>query len=326
MISDRSLVYNFVINIRKGGKYVKKVKNKRSAVVGLGNVFRSAKAAFNRLNEDRVTVFAAQSSYFSVISIIPFLMLILSLARILFPEFVDSVFIGIERELPDKFSSLLSTVYAELSERGSVSIVSISAVSMFWLSSRGVAAMTRGVAEVYGTRDRTTFISETLHSIVYTVIMVLTVILSLTVLVFGVFIRDQVVARFPNTAGIFDLIIRLRMAVFFVLLVCLFSLIFAEVSRTGRKNGIERHEVPSGFKAQLPGASVAAVGWMLYSFFYSLYIEYFPSASYIYGSLAAVILFMLWLYFCMIILLVGAEINKAILRAGGSGRGTDSKK
>ena len=49
---------------------------------------------------------------------------------------------------------------------------------------------------------------------------------------------------------------------------------------------------------------------MLYSYFYSLYIVYFPNASYIYGSLAAVILFMLWVYFCMIIFLVGAEINK----------------
>lgn len=293
---------------------MKKVKH--SHVLKPGRAVRLIRAASDRLNDDRVTVFAAQSSYFSVISIIPLLMLILSLARILFPEFVDSVFISIERELPDKFSSLLSTVYTELSERGSVSFVSISAVTMFWLSSRGVAAMTRGVAEVYGTRDRTTFISETIHSIIYTVIMILIVILTLTVLVFGVFIRDWAVARFPNTAGVFDLIIRLRMAVFFVLLVCMFSLIFAEVSRTGRKKGVGRHEVPSGFRAQLPGASVAALGWMIYSFFYSLYIEYFPSASYIYGSLAAVILFMLWLYFCMIIMLVGAEINKAILEAG----------
>lgn len=309
-------MYNFIGDFCKGGVKVKKGKHKRSSVIGLGRVVRSLKAAFNQLNEDRVTVFAAQSSYFSVISIIPLLMLILSLARILFPEFIDAVFISIERELPDKFSSLLSTVYAELSERGSVSIVSISAVTMFWLSSRGVAAMTRGVAEVYGTRDRTTFLSETLHSIIYTIIMVFTVILSLTVLVFGVFIRDRAVARFPNTAGIFDLVIRLRMAVFFVVMVCLFSLIFAEVSRTGRKKGVNRREVPSGFKAQIPGAAVAALGWMVYSFFFSLYIEYFPSASYIYGSLAAVILFMLWLYFCMVIMLVGAEINKAILRAG----------
>lgn len=61
---------------------------------------------------------------------------------------------------------------------------------------------------------------------------------------------------------------------------------------------------------QIPGAFIAASGWMLYSYFYSLYIVYFPNASYIYGSLAAVILFMLWVYFCMIIFLVGAEINK----------------
>ena len=51
---------------------------------------------------------------------------------------------------------------------------------------------------------------------------------------------------------------------------------------------------------------------MLFSYFFSLYIEYFPTASYIYGSLATVVLFMLWLYFCMIILLIGAEANKLL--------------
>ena len=45
-------------------------------------------------------------------------------------------------------------------------------------------------------------------------------------------------------------------------------------------------------------------------FFYSLYIKYSPNASYIYGGLAAICLIMLWLYFCMIIFLCGAEVNK----------------
>ncbi|MBQ8199661.1 MAG: YihY/virulence factor BrkB family protein [Clostridia bacterium] len=40
------------------------------------------------------------------------------------------------------------------------------------------------------------------------------------------------------------------------------------------------------------------------------YRAYFPNASYIYGGLAAVCLIMLWIYFCTIILLLGAEVNK----------------
>ncbi len=43
-------------------------------------------------------------------------------------------------------------------------------------------------------------------------------------------------------------------------------------------------------------------------------MKYYPSASYIYGSLAAVMLMMLWVYFCMMILLAGAEINKLLGR------------
>ena len=66
------------------------------------------------------------------------------------------------------------------------------------------------------------------------------------------------------------------------------------------------------FKAQLPGAAFSAVGWMVFSFFYSIYIEHFSNYSFVYGSLAAIVFLMLWLYFCMNIFLFGAQINKMI--------------
>ncbi|MBQ8401384.1 MAG: YihY/virulence factor BrkB family protein, partial [Clostridia bacterium] len=71
--------------------------------------------------------------------------------------------------------------------------------------------------------------------------------------------------------------------------------------------------IRSEFFSHLPGAVFAAVGWVLFSFFYSLYITYFPNASVIYGGLAAVCLIMLWIYFCTIILLLGAEVNKLFI-------------
>ena len=296
---------------------------KRSSVVALSGVIDTVTGFFQKVKEDRVSVYAAQSSFFIVISAIPFIMLILSLSNLLFPEFIRNVFISAQSGLPDKFSSLLTTVYTEIEERGSVPYASITFIASFWLSSRGVDSMTKGIAEVYGTGGKRSLISETLRSIAQTAIMVFAVLLSMTVMVFGVFIRDKAVSRFPRTAGIFDLIISLRQVVFFVVMVLLFSLILArEASRT-IKTGASKENVPAGFKAQLPGAALAVVGWMVYSFFFSLYIEYFPAPSYLYGSLAAVILFMFWVYFCMVILLVGAELNKAL--AARKSKAADTK-
>ena len=297
----------------KGGERVKDSAKKRSASIALGAAKKAARGFFRRLEEDRISVYAAQSSFFIMISIVPFLMLILSLSNLLFPEFVESVFETVSNELPEKFSSLLSTVYNEIAERGSVSYASVTFIAMFWMTSRGVAAMTRGIGEVYKANGRTSPISEALRSVVHTLIMVFAVLLSLTVMVFGVFIRDKAVKRFPKSAFAFDMIISLRQVVFFIVMVLLFSLILAQVARYGKKKGADTSEIPLGFRAQIPGAAIAVVGWMVYSYFFSLYIEYFPAPSYLYGSLAAVILFMLWLYFCVMILLVGAEVNKAIL-------------
>ena len=72
--------------------------------------------------------------------------------------------------------------------------------------------------------------------------------------------------------------------------------------------------LPEEYGAQLPGAFCAALGWMLFSYVYSLYIQYYPRASYLYGSLAAIVFSMLWLYTCMMILMYGAELTKFLYR------------
>ena len=59
----------------------------------------------------------------------------------------------------------------------------------------------------------------------------------------------------------------------------------------------------------IPGALFAALGWEVFSYAYSIYIDYFADASYLYGSLTSIILMLLWIYICMYILFLGAEIN-----------------
>ena len=285
---------------------------KKSSVISPGRAVRSVMTALQQISEDRINLYAAQASFFTVIASIPFLMLLLSLARLIFPGVIDSVFVYIGTLVPPSFTSLFDTVYTEISKKASASVISFSAVTMLWSSSRGVAAVTRGVAGVYGTREHSDFISEIFRSLFHTAAFILSIIGALTVLVFGVTIRNTAVSHFPASQNVFDLILHLRSFIFFFILTLIFSVIFHAVSRNGIKNGSDAAAVPSKFRAQLPGAALAAAGWMLFSYFFSLYIEYFHTASYIYGSLATVVLFMLWLYFCMIILLIGAEANKLL--------------
>ena len=62
------------------------------------------------------------------------------------------------------------------------------------------------------------------------------------------------------------------------------------------------------FKSQLPGATACAAAWYVFSFGLSIYVDYFNGFS-MYGSLTTIALIMLWLYFCMYIMMMSAEVN-----------------
>ena len=59
----------------------------------------------------------------------------------------------------------------------------------------------------------------------------------------------------------------------------------------------------------LPGALLASSGWLVFSDLYSIYVVHFAHLSNVYGSVYAVALSMLWLYFCMAIVFYGGALN-----------------
>lgn len=70
--------------------------------------------------------------------------------------------------------------------------------------------------------------------------------------------------------------------------------------------------VPGGRRtprSQLPGTIFATAGWLIFSRVFSFYILHFWRLSYIYGSLTAVILIILWLYVIINLLFLGAGLN-----------------
>jgi membrane protein len=59
----------------------------------------------------------------------------------------------------------------------------------------------------------------------------------------------------------------------------------------------------------LPGAVFAVIGWTTFSMLFTYYIADFPQVNLIYGSIAGIIIALLYFYICSIILIIGAELN-----------------
>jgi membrane protein len=252
-----------------------------------------------KFRNDDISVYSAQASFFIVISVIPFLLLVFTLMKSFIHLDKNGILRTINSFAPAEVSKLLSVVADELFDKtSSVPVISISAVSTLWLSSRGVMALYTGLCKVYGTPTRS-YLYSRLISVLYTLAFVAALILTVAVFVFGNWLQRLIGGQSAALESVFAFLLHGKVLIFTVYLTLIFALAYKFLPKRR-----------ATFKKQLRGALFAAVGWMSFSFIYSIYIEYFSNFSYVYGSLAAVVFLMLWIYFCMNIFLYGAQINK----------------
>lgn len=255
----------------------------------------------NRLTGDNVSVYAAQASFFLIISAIPLLMLIFTIIKLFIDIDQQTILHTINAFAPAEISSLVTTILNELfNKTSSIPVISITAISTLWLASKGIMALYMGLNNVYHVKMRNYFYSR-LIAVVYTLALVATLILTIIFFAFGNKFETFLASHLIILSNLVQLLLRGKIFFFTAYLTLLFALFYKFMPK--RENT---------FKEQLPGAAFSAAGWMIFSYIYSIYINNFSNYSYVYGSLAAVVLLMLWLYFCMNIFLYGAQINKMI--------------
>ncbi len=202
-----------------------------------------------------------------------------------------------EAVLSEGLALLVDSVSRELEASPAISLLSISALTTLWSASRGISAVRRGIETVY-TADRPAgYFRHRLYSIISTLLFIALIGGAALLLLF-----DDILSKVLGI-GIGSTLMRLRAPLFISVMSVFFTAIYHSVGKRSSR-------VSHSFIYHLPGAMFSSVGWVVFSYGYSLYIEHFPGATRVYGSLAAVCLIMLWIYFCMTILLLGAEINK----------------
>lgn len=249
-----------------------------------------------RLNKDHVGAYAAQSAYFILLSFIPFVLLLVTLVKYT-PLTQEIVTTALIRMVPEEFSSFIRVIVNEVFGK-SAAFVPVSAIIALWSAGKGVNALSKGLNCIYRVEETRGYVINRLRSAVYTLVFVVAVAVTLLLLVFGNQIQMGIAERFPVIAKVTSVIVGMRTMITLVLLCLVFLMIYKFVPNRR-----------ATLKSQIPGAMVSSVAWSLFSLAFSIYIDLTPGTVNMYGSLTTLVLIMLWLYFCMWILLIGAEIN-----------------
>ncbi len=262
------------------------------------STFRIIGLLSRKIRDDHVAAFSAQAAFFIIISFFPFIMLLLSIIKY-FPIEEESMLLMLNQAFPTTVNSLITSIVREIYDTAaSTTLISVTVVSTLWSAGKGFLAVMKGLNSVYE-------INETRHSLLlrgmaalYTLIFAIMVILTMILFVFGNRLYFWIGQKLPVIEDTAFVIISLRTIVGLVTLIIFFVIIYMVIPN--RKTKL-MHE--------LPGAMLCAAGWMGFSYAFSYYIDNFSNYASMYGSLTAVVLFMLWLYFCMYLLFLGAEFN-----------------
>lgn len=250
--------------------------------------------------DDSVSAYSAQAAFFIIISAFPMIMLLLTMLRFL-PYFSGGVPLIRISFLPDNVNAFVQTMLQEIIDNSSNMVISISAITALWSSSTGIYSIMLGLTAAYSVKETRGYIRMRSLAILYTFVFLVMIIAALGVLVFGNSIYHALINYLPFAAEHVTIISKgIRWLLGFGVLVLFFEISYIAVPN--RRSTVLQ---------ELPGALVSAVGWTVFSYMYAYYIENFGNYANVYGSLTAVVLLMLWLYFCMFIMLVGAEINVA---------------
>ena len=258
----------------------------------------NCKKIWDKYVRDEITVYAAQASFFIVIAFFPFIMLLLTLIQFIPAINKSDLLTILVRIMPNMLDSLVIGIVDDLYIKSPGTILSITALLALWSAARGMMGIERGLNRIYGTIEKRNYVVRRLICSFYTLIFMAVCIVSLVLLVFGTSIQNLLIRLFPLLGSITKHVISFRsllsMILFFVSFVGLYTIL------------PKKKQKP---RDQVPGAVFSTICWLLFSYIFSLYFTNFSSFSYMYGSLTAIVLMMLWLYFCICILFIGAEIN-----------------
>ncbi len=245
---------------------------------------------------------AAQLGFYFMFALFPALLCLTALIGLLpIQSFLPELMARIETVLPSETLPLITNYLDQVVTGSGAGIVSFGFLGAIWAVSTGMAAIIDTLNTVYNVRDSRPLWKARSIAILMTIGATVFVILSMFLILLGGYL-SQLIAEWIGFGTIFTTTWALMqwplVIVFMLFAVSLIYYLAPNVSHPWR--------------VITPGSIVAVALWLLSSLGFKYYVANFGSYNAAYGSLAGVIVLMLWLYMSGLILLIGGEVDAVI--------------
>ena len=261
-----------------------------------------AKLLYN-VKVDRIGECSAQCAYYTILSFIPFVILLITLIQYTNIQ-PQTLFEAISKIIPSGMNEFVLSIVQEVYSK-SIGTVSVSIIFTIWAAGKGLFALTKGLQVVYKTNDKkqSSYIYLRLSVLLETVLFIVLIVVGLTMLVFGDSLKNIAQEHFGGFEN-FNMVSSVFTELLFIFVTFLVFLLLYKF--------MPKHKV--SFKSQLWGAVFGAIALNVVSFVFSKYLYIFKGFSWTYGSLTTLMLIMMWTYSCFYTVFLGAEFNKWVNR------------
>lgn len=251
--------------------------------------------------DDHISEYSAQCSYYTILSFIPFVILLITLIQYTNIQ-QQTLFDVISKIIPSSMNEFVIGIVREVYSK-SIGTISISIIFTLWSAGKGLFALTKGLHSVYNTGEDSekSVIYLRIMALIETVVFIVLIMLGMVLLVFGNSLKSIMQQHFgalENFSAFSQVVTELGFILAtFVIFLFLYRF-------------IPKHKVT--FKSQIPDAIFGALALNIISFVFSKYLDIFKGFSITYGSLTTLMLIMMWTYSCFYSLFLGAELNKTL--------------
>lgn len=206
--------------------------------------------------------------------------------------------------LPDDVVMIINVCIAHILQSKSSTLLLLGLVFTIWFSMRAIRCLMDAINRAYGGAKPKSVIRYRCLAFIFTLFMMLFIFLSAIVLVIGEGVLHWVANYLPLSILSIQLWGKLR---FLALAAMLFVLVSALYFISPTEDRPQKKHI-------FPGAFAALVAWLCFSAGFAYYVDNMANYSVMYGSIGAVMVFLMWLYFSGVTIFLGAELNHILMK------------
>lgn len=256
----------------------------------------------DQISKNNISIISAGIAFYAFLAIFPAIAAIISIYGLVTdPQTVGRQLNALANVLPAQSSTLIQGQLSQIVQGSPTALgwgLAFSVIFSIWSANKGTKALFQGINIAYNEEDNRGFIKQNAVTLLFTSLGIIAVIISMALVV----VFPVIIGNLGLPAGTGFLIQASRWILLLALLLLSLGVLYRYApDRTKPK-----------WRWVSWGSVAGTVLWIAGSLLFSFYISNFGNYNATYGSLAAVVILLLWFYLSAFSIILGAQINSEI--------------